>query len=202
MNESKLSLAFSINAHPTTTPTGWVYSEECLELKQFLKPKELSHSFMSLHASFGVDVQKRYNIEIIDYGVVLFATGNTVQILDLFMHKKKILMAPGDCSFNAVGAIAVHPSKEFFAVAEIGLDPKIYVYTYPGLRTVRILRKGTERGYSDIEFSHTGEWTRMEGSDERRGEKRRAGVIVMSLPCSVSWPALFISYRAVSSCPL
>ena len=48
----------------------------------------------------------------------------------------------------------VHPTKEVFAVGEKGLDPNIYIYEYPSLKVIRILRKGTERAYCDMEFEY------------------------------------------------
>ena len=87
-------------------------------------------------------------------GVV--CAGNSVQILDLFTLKKKVLFGHGKTAGCSVGAIAVHPSKNYFAVAEVGVFPNIYIYEYPSYNIVRVLRKGTERAYSDVAFSHTG----------------------------------------------
>jgi hypothetical protein len=57
---------------------------------------------------------------------------------------------------NGIGSICVHPSRNYFAVAEKGDWPNIYVYSYPDLKLYRIMRKGTEKVYSHIEFSNTG----------------------------------------------
>jgi hypothetical protein len=46
----------------------------------------------------------------------------------------------------------VHPSRKFLAVAEKGQNPNINVYEYPSLRLYRILRGGTERIYSFVDF--------------------------------------------------
>ena len=58
---------------------------------------------------------------------------------------------------GGVGAVAVHPSRALFAVAERrwtgGGGPRIYMYTYPALALVRVLEGGTERSYNDICFS-------------------------------------------------
>jgi hypothetical protein len=59
------------------------------------------------------------------------------------------------CSLLQLAALAcstqVHPRKTHFAVAEKGIEPNIYVFEYPSFRVVRILRKGTERAYSDMQ---------------------------------------------------
>eukprot|EP00163_Fabomonas_tropica_P003294 TRINITY_DN1277_c0_g1_i2.p1 TRINITY_DN1277_c0_g1~~TRINITY_DN1277_c0_g1_i2.p1 ORF type:complete len:1610 (+),score=529.40 TRINITY_DN1277_c0_g1_i2:771-5600(+) len=59
-----------------------------------------------------------------------------------------------DC--GGIGSIAVHPQREFIAVAEKGFIPNIYIYEYPSLKLVRVLRKGTERAYSHVNFSPSG----------------------------------------------
>lgn len=41
-------------------------------------------------------------------------------------------------------------------MAEKGRFPNIYIYEYPSLRLYRILKKGTENLYANIEFSRTG----------------------------------------------
>ena len=48
----------------------------------------------------------------------------------------------------------VHPTKEVFAVAEKGYNPNIFIYEYPALKVIRILRKGTERAFCDLEFEY------------------------------------------------
>lgn len=48
-----------------------------------------------------------------------------------------------------MGAVAVHPSRRFLAVAEKcrTRSPNIYIYTYPELALVKVLKDGTERAY-------------------------------------------------------
>lgn len=56
-----------------------------------------------------------------------------------------------------MGAIAVNPSRSLIAVGEKGNDPNIYIYGYPGLKVLRILRQGTERSFAALAFNATGE---------------------------------------------
>jgi WD40 repeat protein len=155
--------------------SGFKYSDDSDELCRYLKPFELSPSYINLHCSFGYACQKRCNIHYIDFGVLLYATGNSVQLVDLFSgaqgashtdHRAKtVLLGHGRESCSGIGAIAVHPSKQFFAVAEKGPTPNIYIYNYPACEVVRILSKGTERAYADVQFSHTGSKLVSVGSD-------------------------------------
>jgi hypothetical protein len=48
--------------------------------------------------------------------------------------------------------VAVHPARSHIVVAEKGLNPSIYVYALPTLTLTHVLRGGTERGYSDVNF--------------------------------------------------
>lgn len=55
---------------------------------------------------------------------------------------------------GGIGALSIHPSNRFFAVAEKGTKPNIYVYDYPQLKVHRVLRKGTEKAYSSVSFRY------------------------------------------------
>ena len=50
----------------------------------------------------------------------------------------------------------MHPTRKYFAVAEKGRFPNIYIYEYPTLKLYRILKNGTENLYSHVEFSNSG----------------------------------------------
>jgi len=58
----------------------------------------------------------------------------------------------------------VHPSRKYYAIAEKGVGPNVYIYTYPDHRLYRILRKGTEKSYSSCTFSTDGEKIATVGS--------------------------------------
>jgi WD40 repeat protein len=96
---------------------------------------------------------------------MIFASGNTLQTVDLLTNTKRILMGRGKATNSGVAAVAVHPSGKFVAVAEKGAFPNILVYSYPALEIVRILRRGTERAYSDLTFSRAGDKIASVGGD-------------------------------------
>jgi hypothetical protein len=58
----------------------------------------------------------------------------------------------------------VHPKYRYYAVAEKGTFPNVYISTYPDHRLHRILRKGTERSYSSCMFSEDGDKLATVGS--------------------------------------
>jgi len=58
---------------------------------------------------------------------------------------------------GGVGAVTVHPSQKYFAVAEKGKMPCIYIYEYPSFKLYRILRKGAEMSYNHLAFNKLGD---------------------------------------------
>ena len=96
---------------------------------------------MQFFACYGQSSYKRYNFHWLGENKFIFATGNTYQILDVNTGQKQIFHSRDT---DGIGSIAVHPNKKYFAVAEKGNLPNIYIYEYPSLRLYRILKKGTE----------------------------------------------------------
>ena len=47
---------------------------------------------------------------------------------------------------------------KYFAVAEKGVMPNINIYEFPSLKLYRILRQGTERAYSFVDFNPAGKY--------------------------------------------
>ena len=85
---------------------------------------------------------------------VLYAVGNAVRIHNIRSgHMRYVLGREG----GGIGAVAVHPSRAYFAVAERGNVPAIYIYAYPSLEVLHVLLDGTERSFSDVGFSLSGE---------------------------------------------
>uniref|UniRef100_H2MJA2 Uncharacterized protein n=1 Tax=Oryzias latipes TaxID=8090 RepID=H2MJA2_ORYLA len=112
-------------------------------------PEDLLH----LSHSFGFDSRRRANLGVLDDSTLIFIAGNLMVLLDVHAQEQRFLRSSGG---GGIGAIAVHPSREFFAVAEKGTSPDIIVYEYPSLRPGRILRGGTRHRYSCVSFNHDG----------------------------------------------
>jgi WD40 repeat protein len=99
---------------------------------------------------------------VLDRDCLIYSAGISYTIYNHFTKDKRTFYSKDR---GGIGAIAVHPSKKFFAVAEMGSSPNIYIYEYPSLKLYRILRKGTERSYSSVNFSGNGEMLASVGSD-------------------------------------
>jgi WD40 repeat protein len=66
---------------------------------------------------------------------------------------------------GGIGSIAVNKSRKYYAVAEKGDHPNIYIYEYPSNRLYRVLRGGTDKSYSNVCFSNLGDKIASVGSE-------------------------------------
>ena len=143
------------------------------DLAELRKPKargsamrfgELPSTICALHHSFGVDSEKYNNVQLIrdttntdslaSYSV-LMVCGNVVHILDLQKRTMKYVTGRDG---SGIGAVAIHPSHKYFAVAEKADEkPNVYIYHFPSLKVHKVLRNGTEKAFSAACFSASGD---------------------------------------------
>lgn len=119
-----------------------------------LSDSALSRRNQSFFAVMGLQSFKRYNLHFLEDDVIVFAVGNKYQIYN--MSTKQYVTLHGRDQ-DGIGSISVHPSRRYFAVAEKGVSPNLYIYEYPSLKLYRILRKGTDFTYAHCEFSSSGD---------------------------------------------
>ncbi|AWP14907.1 putative cilia- and flagella-associated protein 44 [Scophthalmus maximus] len=130
------------------------YKSEELHSKPFVTPEsDIPENLLHLSHSFGYDSGRRSNLQLLDNSTLLFIAGNLLVLMDVATKEQRFLRS---CSGGGIGAITVHPNKEFFVVAEKGIKPDIILYDYPTLRPYRILRGGTKRAYCFVEFNPDG----------------------------------------------
>lgn len=77
------------------------------------------------HHSFGFDSLKKFNIQILDKDNIIYASGTTYTIYNTFTNEATLFFSQDR---GGIGSIAVHPEKKYFAVAEKGQYPNIYIY--------------------------------------------------------------------------
>lgn len=128
--------------------------ESTSDIRKAYTEGQIHTAFAPIHASSGFPHTAYNNLHYIEPAVIISARGNSVVLYDTVTKKSTILSGLGT---GSIGAIAVHPSGKYFAVGEKGVRPNILVYEYPSLNVVRVLRKGTERAYSDIVFNKEGD---------------------------------------------
>ncbi|XP_022324096.2 cilia- and flagella-associated protein 44-like isoform X1 [Crassostrea virginica] len=144
-------------------PDDFFYNfEDMISQPHITQDSGLPQDYLNLVHSFGYDCTKRHNLHLLDERTVCFAAGNYVLLLDLQTKEQKYLRST---SGGGIGAITVDPSKKYFAVAEKGVSPNINVFEYPSLKLHRILRGGTERSYSYVDFNPKGDLLASVGGD-------------------------------------
>ncbi|XP_071842731.1 cilia- and flagella-associated protein 44-like isoform X2 [Apostichopus japonicus] len=135
-------------------PSDFFYDyEEHASRARVTEESGLPENIMNLEHSFGYDCHKMSNLHMVDPDTVLFAAGNVLQILNLQTSEQKYIRS---MSGGGIGAVTVHPSGKYFVVAEKGEMPNIAIYQFPSLRLYRILRGGTEKAYSFVDFNPSG----------------------------------------------
>ncbi|XP_053372820.1 cilia- and flagella-associated protein 44-like [Mercenaria mercenaria] len=122
----------------------------------------LPEDLLTLQHSFGYDCTKRANLHLLNERTVVFAAGNLVQIVDLQTKEQTFIRST---SGGGIGAITVHPSRNYFAVAEKGSSPNINIFEWPSLKLYRVLRGGTEKSYSYVDFNPDGTLLASQGGD-------------------------------------
>ncbi|XP_041816587.1 cilia- and flagella-associated protein 44 [Chelmon rostratus] len=138
------------------------YKYEELHSRLSITPdSEIPENLLHLSHSFGYDSRRRGNLQLLDDRTLVFIAGNLLVLLDISTKEQRYLRS---CSGGGIGSITVHPSKDYFVVAEKGNQPNIIVYEYPSLQPYSILRGGTERAYSSVDFNHDGSLLASVGS--------------------------------------
>ena len=150
---------------------------------------ELPSSFAPLHHSFAFESHKRSNLHYLDevsdfphqqaapFGkttadstarpwapqdaTLIFCAGGIVHFYDLHTKSTSYLPSIGG---NEIGCIEVHQARKLICVAEKGEMPNAFIYEYPSLTMIRVLKGGTERSYSAANFNGDGTMLATVGS--------------------------------------
>nr|KAG5708675.1 hypothetical protein BaRGS_034892 [Batillaria attramentaria] len=131
-------------------PDDFYYNyEDFMSTAHVTEGSGLPNDLLTLQHSFGYDCRRRNNLHILDADHLMFIAGNILQLLNIRTKKQTYLRST---SGGSIGALAVHPSRKYFAVGEKGNAPNINIFEFPSLKLYRILRGGTESSYSSLNF--------------------------------------------------
>lgn len=128
------------------------YPEDHIEKE--IEDSPISKRNVQFTSALGQNSYKRYNIHFLEDDVIIYVCSNRYQTFNLTTHEYKTYAGTDT---DGIGSIAVHPNRKYFAVAEKGDKPVIYIREYPSMRLYRILRNGTDKLFVHAEFSATGE---------------------------------------------
>ncbi|CAK8681425.1 cilia- and flagella-associated protein 43-like [Clavelina lepadiformis] len=90
----------------------------------------------------------------IDPENICYACGNVIKFIDVISGSENVFKSPG----NGITKIATSPTHGLFAVAESGLNPRIFVCRYPSFEVACVLEGGANLEYSQIAFSISGSY--------------------------------------------
>lgn len=93
---------------------------------------------------------------------MIYTAGTSYKIHNIRLGEVKMYFSRDG---GGIGSVAVDQKRKYFAVAEKGTYPGIYVYEYPSLRLYRVMRHGTEKSYSSVSFSLGGDKLASVGSE-------------------------------------
>jgi WD40 repeat protein len=127
-----------------------------------LGPGELSRDLVAPHHVFGIDTSRLENLKCVEPGIFMHTSGNSLSVLSLdtaIDYKRRIKRRESLFGLDGggIGCFTLHPSGKLVAVGERGDSPNIYIYSYPALTLVNVLKEGTERGYSCLAFNAAGD---------------------------------------------
>lgn len=113
--------------------------------------------------SYGYDSGRHDNLHMMDENTLLYISGNYLHFYSL--KDGEVFLCRRAAAGYGLGHIALHPSREYFAVGEKGHNPIIVVYTWPAVSVFRVLKRGTTKGYSFLNFSPPGDFLCSQGMD-------------------------------------
>ena len=114
---------------------------------------DLGRESSAFFHNFGTDLTRKNNLNLIAPNIVIYGLGNSVVFEDLRDGSRENLLGLDE---GGVGCVAVHPSKTMFATGGKGFQPNIYIYSYPELEILHVLKGGAERGYSSLSYNAHG----------------------------------------------
>lgn len=110
--------------------------------------------------SYGYDCKKMFNLVLIDANTLVFASGNLIHFFNI--QTATITTRRSACG-GGIGFVTKNPIFNHLTIAENGSDPTIFIYKYPEMEAVSILKKGTQLQYSIVDFTPDGKLLGSQG---------------------------------------
>nr|XP_049595219.1 cilia- and flagella-associated protein 44-like isoform X3 [Syngnathus scovelli] len=144
----------AISAGGKQFPADMHYKYEQLYSRPFITPgSDIPENLLNLSHSFGYDCKRRANLLLLEDRTLIFIAGQILILLDISTKQQKYIRSRNG---SGIGSIGVHPSQEYFVVAEKGEKPIVIIYEYSSLQAYRILRDGAEHAFSSVSFNSDG----------------------------------------------
>lgn len=123
------------------------------------------HSLIPFQShSFGYDCKKMYNLVLMDNETLVFASGNLIHFFNVTLSTVTTRRSAGG---GGIGCIAKNPNRAYnhLTIGENGKKPTIYIYKFPEMELIAMLKRGTKRQYSILDYTVDGELLASQGGD-------------------------------------
>ncbi|XP_049835089.1 cilia- and flagella-associated protein 44-like [Schistocerca gregaria] len=137
-------------------------SEDFISTPYLSENSTVPENIVEFNHSFGYECKKYFNLCAVDYKTLLFASGNILHFYDV---EAKLLWFRRSSQGGGIGHITKSPCNPHFAVGEKGTNPDIIIYEWPTMDIVAVLRGGTTRSYTCLNYSPDGEYLCSQGGE-------------------------------------
>lgn len=99
-----------------------------------------------------------------DNETLVFASGNLIHFFNVTTSTITTRRSAGS---GGIGCIAKNPNREYnhLTIGENGKKPTIFIYKFPEMELVAMLKRGTKRQYSIIDYTSDGQLLASQGGD-------------------------------------
>lgn len=105
-----------------------------------------------------------YNLVLMNNETLVFASGNLIHFFDV--ATSTVTTRRSACG-GGIGCVAKNPNREYnhLTVGENGRKPTIFIYKFPEMELVAMLKKGAKRQFSILDYTTDGELLASQGGD-------------------------------------
>lgn len=105
-----------------------------------------------------------YNLVLMDKETLVFASGN---LIHFFNVNTSTVETRRSALGGGIGCVTKNPnpSYDFLTIGENGKKPTIFIYKFPEMELIAMLKKGTKRQFSMLEYTTDGELLASQGGD-------------------------------------
>ncbi|KAI5745712.1 hypothetical protein M8J76_013644 [Diaphorina citri] len=121
----------------------------------FLSDKcTLDSHYVEIEYSFGYDCGKNFNICCPDPNYLVFLSGCFIHILNISDKLVELRRGSGG---QGLGCITKNNTEPHIAIGEKGHNPDIIIYEWPSFNVVSVLRGGSVKQYTCVDYSPKGD---------------------------------------------
>ncbi|XP_017782969.1 PREDICTED: uncharacterized protein LOC108567166 [Nicrophorus vespilloides] len=139
-------------------------TENFISRPWFSENCDIEENILEFDYSYGYDCKKPYNLLNVDERTIIFASGNLIHFFDA---ETREVWFRRSAYGGGIGHIAknYHPDYPHIAIAENGINPPIIIYEWPSMDIMCVLKEGTTRRYTHLDYSPNGKLLVSQGGD-------------------------------------